>query len=237
MGGRADYEERRKKRIERYEKLSKKAREMSEQYSNSNANRILQIASGQPILVGHHSEKKHRKLIERAHNDIRKSIEESDKSKYYNNRVKSIENSKVIYNDDPEAIKKLEDKLERLKNEKESIKAREHEQYELNNIGANIRETKKRIERLKELETIEFKTIEFNGGKVIHNQAINRIQFIFNEMPNEEVRSCLKSYGFHWSRQEQAWQREFNQNCIRATNRIMENILENDKKHEEEEFE
>lgn len=236
MGGRSDYEERRKNRIERYEKLSKKAREMSEQYSNSNANRILQIAPGQPILVGHHSEKKHRQLLERAHNDIKKSIEEADKSKYYYNRAREAEGNKAIYNDDPEAIKKLEEKLERLKNEKESIKARVHEQYELDNIGANIRETKKRIERLKELETIEFKTIEFNGGKVIHNQAINRIQFIFNEIPNEEVRKSLKANGFHWSQKEKAWQRLFNQNCIRATKRIIGETL-NKEKNEEEEFE
>ena len=77
MSGRADYEERRKQRIERYKELSKKAEERSTMYGNSNANRILQIAPGQPILVGHHSEKKHRRLIEKAHNDIRKSIEES----------------------------------------------------------------------------------------------------------------------------------------------------------------
>ena len=41
MGGRADYEERREKRKLRYEELSKKAEERSNQYSNSKANRIL----------------------------------------------------------------------------------------------------------------------------------------------------------------------------------------------------
>lgn len=40
MGGRSDYEERRNKRIERYKELSKKSKERSHQYSNSNANRI-----------------------------------------------------------------------------------------------------------------------------------------------------------------------------------------------------
>lgn len=78
MGGRSDYEERRKRRIERYKELSLKAQERSSQYSNSNANRILQIAPGQP-MVGHHSEKRHRKLIKKAQDDIRKSIEEDNK--------------------------------------------------------------------------------------------------------------------------------------------------------------
>ena len=40
MGGRNDYEERKKRRIERYNELSKKAQERSKEYGNSTANRI-----------------------------------------------------------------------------------------------------------------------------------------------------------------------------------------------------
>ena len=95
MGGRSDYEERRKRRIERYKELSLKAQERSSQYSNSNANRILQIAPGQPILVGHHSEKRHRRLIKKAQDDIRKSIEEDNKSNFYKERAENAENSEI----------------------------------------------------------------------------------------------------------------------------------------------
>lgn len=52
MGGRADYEERKEARKLRYEELSKKAEERSKQYSNSNANRILMMTPGQPIIIG-----------------------------------------------------------------------------------------------------------------------------------------------------------------------------------------
>jgi len=238
MGGRSDYEERRKQRIERYKELSMKAQERSSRYSNSNANRILQIAPGQPILVGHHSEKKHRKLIKRAQDDIRKSIEEDNKSKFYKERAITAENSKVIYSDDPQAINKLKEKLERLENERASIKAREHSTWELTNIGATIRETKKRIERLEKLDNIDFKEINLENGKVIHNKEINRIQFLFDNIPDEETRKILKSHGFRWSRYEKAWQREFNFNCIRATNIIVKGIIEKTKEQEEsEEFE
>lgn len=204
MGGRSDYEERRKRRIERYKELSLKAQERSSQYSNSNANRILQIAPGQPILVGHHSEKRHRRLIKKAQDDIRKSIEEDNKSNFYKERAENAENSKVIYSDDPQAIIKLKEKLERLENEKASIKAREHSTWELTNIGATIRETKKRIERLEKLENTEFKEINFENGKVIHNKEINRIQFLFDNIPDEDTRKILKSHGFRWSRYEKA---------------------------------
>ena len=237
MGGRSDYEERRKRRIERYKELSLKAQERSSQYSNSNANRILQIAPGQPILVGHHSEKRHRRLIKKAQDDIRKSIEEDNKSNFYKERAENAENSKVIYSDDPQAIIKLKEKLERLENEKASIKAREHSTWELTNIGATIRETKKRIERLEKLENTEFKEINFENGKVIHNKEINRIQFLFDNIPDEDTRKILKSHGFRWSRYEKAWQRVFNLNCIRATNIIVKEIAEKSKEKEDEEFE
>lgn len=238
MGGRKDYEERRKRRIERYNELSEKAKEKSRMYSNSNANRILEMTPGQPILVGHYSEKKHKRLIEKAHNDIKKSIEMDDKSRFYSNRAESAENSKVIYNDDPNAIEKLKRKLERLENQRNNIKAREHEQWELTNIGANIRETKRRIERLERLETIKFEDIGFNNGRAIHNKKINRIQLLFDDIPNEDIRKELKRNGFHWSKYECAWQREFTENAIKATNILIRDVLNKEVEQEdEEEFE
>lgn len=72
------------------------------------------MTPGQPIIIGHHSEKKARRLHEKAWQDIGKSIEEDKKSKYYKDRAETVENSKVIYNDDPNAIQKLKDKLEYL---------------------------------------------------------------------------------------------------------------------------
>lgn len=47
------------------------------------------IPFGQPILVGHHSERRHRRAIERADNAMRKGIEESDKAKYFERRAES----------------------------------------------------------------------------------------------------------------------------------------------------
>ena len=177
-------------------------------------------------------------LIERANNDIKKSIELSDKSKYYEEKAKSAENNNAIYNDDPEAIQKLKNKLKRLENERTIIKGREHSSWELSNIGANIRETKLRIQRLEEQENLEFPDVEFKGGKVIHNKEINRIQIIFDDIPNENIRSELKHNGFHWSRYEGAWQRQFNQRTIYVTKSLIKDVLNNEKESEDaEEFE
>ena len=237
MGGRADFEERREARKLRYEELSKKAEERSSQYSNSRANRILAMTPGQPIIIGHHSEKMARRLHEKAWQDIGKSIEEDKKSKYYKDKAESLENSKVIYNDDPNAIEKLKEKLEYLQKQRELIKADEnHTGWQLQNIGARIRETKRRIARLEKLEEIEFKDIEFIGGKAIHNKEINRIQLIFESIPDEDIRDAIKGRGFHWSRKNRAWQREFNENTIKATNILIRDVL-NKEQEEEEEFE
>lgn len=239
MGGRADYEERKEARRLRYEELSKKAEERSAQYMNSNANRILEMTPGQPIIIGHHSEKKARRLHERAWEDTRRSIEEDKKSNYYKDRAETIETSKVIYNDDHNAIQKLKDKLEYLEKERELIKEDEdHSSWQLQNIGARIRETKRRIARLEKLEEIEFEDKEFNGGKAVRNKEINRIQLFFDSIPDETIRSKLKSNGFHWSRREGAWQREFNENTIRTTNILIRDVLNKEEvQEEEEEFE
>lgn len=237
MGGRADYEKRREARKIRYEELSKKAEERSAQYSNSTANRILAMTPGQPIIIGHHSERMARRLHEKAWQDIGKSIEEDKKSQYYKDKADTVENSKVIYNDDPNAIQKLKDKLKYLEKQKELIKQdEEHTSWQLQNIGARIRETKRRIARLEKLEKIEFKEIEFAGGKAIHNKDINRIQLIFDGIPDENIRTALKSKGFHWSRKEGAWQREFNENTIKVTNILIKDVL-NKEQSQEEEFE
>lgn len=239
MGGRADYEERREARKLRYEELSKKAEERSTQYSNSRANRILAMTPGQPIIIGHHSERMARRLHEKAWKDIGKSIEENKKSQYYKERAETVENSKVIYNDDPNAIQKFKKKLEYLEEQKELIKQdEEHTSWQLQNIGARIRETKRRIARLEKLEKIEFEDREFVGGKIVHNKEINRIQILFDEIPNEETRSVLKHRGFHWSRREGAWQREFNEQTIKVTNILLKDVLDKQQDiEEEEEFE
>lgn len=196
MRGRRDYEERKNRRIERYKELSTKAKEKSKYYQEANASKIAQVNPGQPIIIGHRSEKRYRKLVSDANNYMRKSIRFDDKSNYYTDKVRIVKNNNDIYGDDPDAINKLKEKLERLQQKREEIKAREHQQYELTNIGANIRETKKRIERLERLENLEFPDINFANGKAIHNKEINRIQLIFDEIPNPNIRKELKHCGF-----------------------------------------
>lgn len=68
------------------------------------------IPLGQPILVGHHSESRHRNAIKRADNAMRRSVEESKKAGEYRAKAASV-GSGGISSDDPEALDKLAAKL------------------------------------------------------------------------------------------------------------------------------
>ncbi len=81
------------------------------------------IPFGQPILVGHHSEKRDRNYRERIHNKFGKAFELNDKAKYWENRAAAAESGNAISSDDPKAIEKLKAKLEDLERSQASMKA------------------------------------------------------------------------------------------------------------------
>jgi len=157
-------------------------------------------------------------------NALDKFVTENQKADYYDNKVAIIDNNSVISSDDPKAIQKLEEKLQVLENEKAKIKARPHQTWELQNLNQQIRNIKDRIQQLKDLDELEFEDIVFNGGRVVHNKEINRIQILFDDIPDEEIRTSLKSHSFKWSRYEKAWQRLFNKNGIYAAKRIVDKL-------------
>ena len=52
------------------------------------------------------------------------------------------------------------------------------------------------------------------------NTADNRLQIFFEDKPDEETRSALKSNGFRWAPSAGAWQRQLNDNAIYAADRL-----------------
>ena len=92
--------------------------------------------------------------------------------------------------------------------------------FRLTNNNAMIRQTKKRIEELSQRAETEYEGWTFDGGRVEMNRAANRLQIIFDEKPDADTRTALKNEGFRWSPKEGAWQRQLNDNAIRAANRL-----------------
>ena len=78
-------------RSEKMTDRAAKAQTKSEtEYQRSN-NATSGIPLGQPILVGHHSERGHRRALEKSDNAMRNSIEEHDKAEHYERRAKIAE--------------------------------------------------------------------------------------------------------------------------------------------------
>ena len=110
----SDYEERKQARIDRYRERAEQARQESDELSRKSFSMLEHIPPGQPILVGHHSERGHRKLLERSDRKMEQSIAASEKAAYYEHKAEAAERNTAIFSDDPEALTKLNKKLESL---------------------------------------------------------------------------------------------------------------------------
>lgn len=119
---RNDFEERRQARIDSYERRAENARQESKQARQRSDDAVRGIPPGQPILVGHHSERRHRNALEKSHNAMRRSIELSQKAGYYNDRATAAAKNKAIFSDDPDASEKLAAKIDRLEARQELMK-------------------------------------------------------------------------------------------------------------------
>lgn len=120
---REEYEAKRQARYERLLKAADKAAAESASRTQTAQQMSMFIPLGQPILVGHHSERKDRNYRERIHNNYRKGFELAKKAEELRSRAASIANNDAIFSDDPDATEKLAEKIERLEKRQELMKA------------------------------------------------------------------------------------------------------------------
>ena len=62
---------------------------------------------------------------------------------------------------------------------------------------------------------------KFDGGEIVRNLEADRLQILFDDKPNEEMRAKLKNNGFRWSPRNKAWQRQLTQNSEYAARRVL----------------
>lgn len=212
------WEEKQIMKAERYQELAMKAHKEA-MAERSRSDRIADmIPLGQPILVGHHSEGRHRRDLERIHNGMTKSIEATEKAEYYENKANNALDTRVISSDDPDAIKKLREKLvclekQRTEYKEYNKKARKEgteqlESWRLSNLSGNIKNVRDRIDYLERQSKIQDSEENINGVLLKINKEENRVQLVFPGIPEETIRSKLKSNGFHWSPYNGCWQRQ-----------------------------
>lgn len=121
MTGRRDYEERKAARIERLRARAAGKRVESHHRLTKN-DALLGVMAGTPILRGHHSEKRHRRDLERIDNDMRKGFDASKEADRLDRAAEAAESNRSISSDDPEAVTKLKAKLEGLQAAQERMK-------------------------------------------------------------------------------------------------------------------
>ena len=93
--------------------------------------------------------------------------------------------------------------------------------FQLSNNNAEIHRLRQRIQTLtRQQEDGYFTGWEFEGGEVEVNRDENRLQVLFDSKPDESIRSELKRNGFRWSPKAGAWQRQLNDNAIRAADYV-----------------
>lgn len=88
--------------------------------------------------------------------------------------------------------------------------------YMLTNNNASIRQVKERIAELTRQAETGYEGWQFDGGSVAVDREANRLQVFFDAKPDADVRAVLKSSGFRWAPSAGAWQRQLNDNAIRA---------------------
>jgi hypothetical protein len=119
---RAAIEEKQEARLERYEDLAEKnARASTAAYERSTQMASV-IPFGQPILVGHHSEKRDRNYRDKIWNTMGQSVKLQEKSDYYKEKAEAMTSNTAISSDDPDAIEKLQAKLDGLMQNQEQMK-------------------------------------------------------------------------------------------------------------------
>jgi len=228
----AAYKEKREAKFERYTELSAKAAAQSTASYEASNSAVSMIPMGQPILVGHHSERAHRNAIKRSCNAMDKCVELSNKSEYYANKADATKNNNAISSDNPEAIDLLREKLIKLEGQRTAIKdfnkkarknkTEQQSPYMLANLGDNIATVKKRIVYLEKLDKIEEKEETINGVVLKTNKDDNRVQLFFDGKPDEDIRTILKRNGFRWSPYNGCWQRQLNAWSIKIAKEILQ---------------
>ena len=129
------------------------------------------IPFGQPILIGHHSEKRDRNYRERIRGNFEKAFEAGAMADHHVSKANGLaaQLDHAIYSDDPDAIERLTEKIANMEAERDAMKkanaayrkahaaelrtmtpyqrsqAVPHAPYELQNLGGNITRCRQRL--------------------------------------------------------------------------------------------
>jgi len=147
------YEQRKEARIERLRERAEKKRAEGQQRLAQAQRTADMIPLGQPILVGHHSEKRHRRDLQRIHNGYDKGYQALNEAEALERRAANAEDNRQISSDDPSALDKLKAKVAALEQERATMKE----------INVLLRKSKGNVDKAQEL----FKAAGFDPAAAV----------------------------------------------------------------------
>ena len=144
-----DSQERAKRKAERLAGYQSNAASRAIAHHNSSNEGADFLRLAEPIKIGHHSEKRHRALIERNHRRMEKCVEEFKKAESYESRIAYWEEKSYEVNlSMPESIEYFEAKLEQAKAKQQGLKdgsiEREHS-YSLTYATKAVKDLTKKV--------------------------------------------------------------------------------------------
>lgn len=100
--------------------------------------------------------------------------------------------------------------------------------FAITNNGANIRTTRQRLEKLREEKSRETSEVRHDELRLTVRENVEdmRIQLIFDEKPEADVRELLKGWAFRWSPNAGAWQRQLTNDGRYAASQVLKKLKE-----------
>lgn len=143
-------QERARQKAERYEQAAISAKRRSEEYFRKSEKDAAFLSLGEPIKVGHHSERRHRKMIDDAWRNTGKMVAEMDKAEAYRDKAEAWERHADDINlSMPESVEYYRERLEKATAYHQAMKdgkiARSHS-YSLTYAKKAVNEAKKNYE-------------------------------------------------------------------------------------------
>lgn len=197
-----NYEEKKQARIDRYREHAENAIRESNARHQAASQMAERFEGGQPILVGHHSEAQARRDQEKIWNNTGKAVEAQNKAEYYEAKAKASEHNTAISSDDPDAIPKLKEKLEGLR-EEQALKKRVNVYYRKHKTCKGCEGVSdERAAKLDETMTMDWRcgTAPFSGATLTNlNANIKRIETRIKQLEdrNENPPEGWKFSGGH----------------------------------------
>jgi len=170
---------------------------------------VKDIPLGQPILVGHHSERRHRRTVERSHAASFAGVEHSKMAERHRQKAGGLDMQlDAIFSDDADALERIAEKIAELEAKRaERVAANKAARkegkpapwpsYSLSNLSGNIRRYRLRLEDVKRQQARAEKADAAPGGVLIEGTG-EYVRVTFAEKPEREILNALRAAGFYW---------------------------------------